>query len=433
MGSYAYLSLDDIGLYSTKNYVDLAVMMFYTEDDKRISLLSSRENIDEEIDEIKEGPQYDVRYVTTLDVIRDRLEFMGFNGSRLQKFFDDGLTAKKKDFDQNRALWENETSEIIRQFRKEQEEFLNTGSLQTWLDGFARIVSDRLYERTDDISIQNLPPLIRYMLTGFEEFYGFPTDDVRIFIRAVVEVIESNSYLTYEITDLVEAEYVEIEEDLCGTAKRYFTEEFILNHKIVVITEGSSDSQVLEGALRLLYPHLQNYYSFMDFDVAKVQGSASSLASTVKTFIGAGIVNRVIALFDNDTAAQVAMRALRDITIPNTVRVLRYPDIEIASNYPTLGPQGTINMNVNGLAGSLELYFGEDVLKTSEGNLTPIQWRGYDVALKQYQGEILDKNELQKRFFEKLRICQTNRELINNYDWKGIRSILEIIRTAFNG
>ncbi len=89
-------------------------------------------------------------------------------------------------------------------------------------------------------------------------------------------------------------------------------------------------------------------------------------------------------------------------------------------------------MNVNGLAGSLEIYFGEDVLRRNDGSLTPVQWRGYDVALNQYQGEILNKGELQERFLEKLRMCQSNPDLIENYDWSGIRAIIESLKTAFH-
>ncbi|MDB6037409.1 MAG: hypothetical protein JWM99_1250 [Verrucomicrobiales bacterium] len=37
-----------------------------------------------------------------------------------------------------------------------------------------------------------------------------------------------------------------------------------------------------------------------------------------------------------------------------------------------------IHMDVNGLAASLEIYFGEDVLIRKDGTLTPIHWRGFD-------------------------------------------------------
>ena len=62
-------------------------------------------------------------------------------------------------------------------------------------------------------------------------------------------------------------------------------------------------------------------------------------------------------------------------------------------------------MDVNGLAGSVELYFGLDVLRQHEGGLTPVQWRGYNQTLRQYQEELINKTALQKAFQRKLEIC----------------------------
>ncbi len=144
-----------------------------------------------------------------------------------------------------------------------------------------------------------------------------------------------------------------------------------------VVCQDGDVKVVLEGSFRLLYPHLVEFYSFIDFDGARASGGAGAQVNTLKAFIGAGIVNRIIAIFDNDTAAKVATRSLREIRLPDTVRVLLYPDLELARNYPTLGPQGISSMDVNGLAAGIELYLGDDVLRQSDGALTPVQWRGY--------------------------------------------------------
>ena len=56
---------------------------------------------------------------------------------------------------------------------------------------------------------------------------------------------------------------------------------------------------------------LEGYYSFLDLNRHEPQGGAGHLVSVVKAFAGAGITNLIIALFDNDTAAREAVRALR--------------------------------------------------------------------------------------------------------------------------
>lgn len=175
-----------------------------------------------------------------------------------------------------------------------------------------------------------------------------------------------------------------------------------------------------------------DFFSFFDFEGARAGGGAGVLVNTLKAFIAAGIANRTIAIFDNDTAARVAMRTLNAIRLPETVRALRYPDIDLARDYPTIGSQGHSLMNVNGLAAGIELYLGEDVLRQPDGTLTPVQWRGYDQSISDYQGELLDNASLQKRFAKKLKVCTADPTKIDDYDWSGVTLILTAIRTAFS-
>jgi hypothetical protein len=170
----------------------------------------------------------------------------------------------------------------------------------------------------------------------------------------------------------------------------------------------------------------------MDFDGARVSGGVGSLANIVKAFSGAGIINRVIALFDNDTAAAAALHTLRRANISENIRILTLPGIDLLDDYPTLGPSGLMNMNVNGMAGSIELYLGEDVLQDPQGTYCPIQWTGYDSGVKKYQGEVLTKDSIQKRFKRKLEKCKKDRKLIEGTDWGGIYSILGVLLTAFH-
>ena len=77
--------------------------------------------------------------------------------------------------------------------------------------------------------------------------------------------------------------------------------------------------------------------------------------------------------------------------------VLRLPDIELATNYPTIGPQGAHLVDVNGLAGSIELYLGRSAL-TRNGDLRPVRWSGYLASAGVYQGEVEGKGEVEAAF-----------------------------------
>jgi hypothetical protein len=449
MGSYSYLRINDLEIYSLKREVDPTVMMLFTEQDKRIRPFPSINTptslpeadspsiSDQDSEDEWENPEYIVEYAVPLSVAKDRLEFMGFTISKIRSLFRDGVAERLAELAERRnsPAWTSYAG--IREMYEQEEKLLQNTSYEIWLDEFASILRSGLKPDYDywyrDKGVDEFSPLVRYMMGQTEDgMFGFPTWDTRVFIRAVCELADLQAELVYDITELVEGEEVSIDEDLSRYARWQMAEDFVLNHKIVVLSEGVSDCRALEGALRLLYPHLTDYYSFMDFEGARVPGGAGALAATVKAFIGAGIVNRIVAFFDNDTAAQSAMRSLRNLVIPKNVRILRYPELELARSYPTLGPQGTMLMDVNGLAGSIELYFGVDVLKNEDGSLTPIQWRGYDDMMRQYQGEITNKAELQSRFANKVRKCQADSNAIENYDWSGMKAILDNLRTAFH-
>jgi hypothetical protein len=124
--------------------------------------------------------------------------------------------------------------------------------------------------------------------------------------------------------------------------------------------------------------------------------------------------------------------------LPANIRVLRYPPLERAANYPTLGPPtanapsgGLDTANVNGLAGSIELYLGRDVLAGPDSALRPVQWSSYSTGARQYQGVIVGKKSIHESYSAKVKAAQINKGRMTSQDWSGVRAILELIRTAF--
>ncbi|GAA4335169.1 hypothetical protein GCM10023086_67470 [Streptomyces venetus] len=199
---------------------------------------------------------------------------------------------------------------------------------------------------------------------------------------------------------------------LCSPARESLHNTAAEHAPLVVLTEGSTDVTVPKPALELLYPHLTDLARFMDYG-SRPQGGAGSLVTTVRAFATAGITNPVIALFDNDTAASEALRPLARDTLPPNIKILQYPPRELASNYPTLGPASadtptgrTTRADVNGLAGSIELYLGTDALSLPDGSLRPVQWRNYSSACQQYQHDPSP---------------------IDAQDWAGVRAILDAV------
>lgn len=60
-----------------------------------------------------------------------------------------------------------------------------------------------------------------------------------------------------------------------------------------------------------------------------------------------------------------------------------------------------------------------------------MQWKGYNEALRQYQGEVLNKGGLQDKFDRKLKAALADPKLVEAQDWTGLAAILNAIINAF--
>ncbi|WP_328383531.1 hypothetical protein OHQ88_13790 [Micromonospora zamorensis] len=207
----------------------------------------------------------------------------------------------------------------------------------------------------------------------------------------------------------------------------------------VVLTEGRTDAEFLSAAMSILYPHLTDLVRFLEFET-RPEASASALVKSIKSFAAAGITNRIVALFDNDSAAADARRGLDKVPLPQNITVGRYPDLHLARHYPTLGPPSSdapdgvlATADVNGLACSIELYLGHDVLNDADGTLRPVQWTSFLAGVRRYQGEVTGKAAVQQAYRDKVATARRNGGRPFPYqDWSGLDLILRQIIHAHN-
>lgn len=422
MGSYCELYVNDYPVFSSKSYVDAQLMTVFRESDKRIYTRKrcSRNAITwGDTYSEKDGDETAVEYRVQASQAIDRLNVMGFTFERAQQDFENARQTWLADYGDEDEFWLDKTAALRANGFAEY-----LGAMKTIL---ASGTSTHFYlEEHPEAS-----DFVRLILDDVPDGYylGFLYGDALSLLRTILHLAPPESYVVQDITEVVQAGYYDEDDEVCRQSLEALTRDYPANAKVIVLTEGTTDSEVLSKSLQLLYPHLAEYYSFVDFGM-RPPGGAGNLANLVKSFAGAGIENRVVFLFDNDTGARSAISALT-ADLPPSIRVLRYPDIESARAYPTLGPSGLVNLDVNGLAGSIELYYGSDVLE-SEGQLEPVQWRGYDERLRQYQGEVLHKQQLKERFLDKLSACSADQSLLQSTDWTGIRAVLAAMFSAFD-
>jgi len=419
MGTSHQLIVDGQSIYSMKYEVEPWLLCIFRESDKRVFTRKSSEAIGWE----HSGEDYDETayvYANSIQNIKQRLDVMGFSIRKVQDEFNMVVREQIENIENKRAQRSDLPDlEILKRF-----------DFDNWLEAFKFVLANNT--RKDNLP-ENAPELAKYLFSNYSErLEEFPHEEFLSYLRIYLEACPDEKALVYlDITYLVENNFYYPEDKVCEQGLERLTLGYSPYQKIILLTEGSTDSQILNGSLQLLYPHLYGYYSFMDFGLSNAAGSASQLVNNLKAFIGAGISNRVIALFDNDTAAKVHTKALQTINTPNNIKVLHYPDLEFAKHYPSVGPNGKSENNINGLACSIELYLGLDIL-TIDGTLSPVHWKGYDDSLKQYQGEIENKKTIQKNFFAKLEQCKNDSRLIEKMDWSSMQLIFQSIFNAFS-
>jgi hypothetical protein len=164
------------------------------------------------------------------------------------------------------------------------------------------------------------------------------------------------------------------------------------NAPLIVLVEGSTDSRILTAAMDVTHPHLVGFVRFIDYTGTKSrkpQGSVGALANLVNAFIAAGVANRFVAIADNDAGGHEAFANLKRQKLPAGCQVRHYPDLPLLAQYPTVEQSSpTVSLtNVNGVAGSLEMYLDEDVL-TIDGTLAPVGLGNFIPSVQRHQGAL---------------------------------------------
>jgi len=428
MGSYVECWLESLYVGSTKNDFDYSLMQLFRSSDKRVERSAVKDlprsmRWADYVDDPNE--KVDVVYYTApVRVIRDRLDLKGYTLAAAERAFMKRMRIQARDYSEPTAGMED--------YYETRANILKALDVGKWLATLRRIKESGFGTSTHGMSRHKpMVNLEEFMLE--EDWYGFSGVDLYVPLRLALEICNQDDNFIYDLTDLVSAGYVQKREDCVAIASEFSAGEHTSRSKIIILTEGRSDGWILSESMKLLYPHLYDYFAFMDFEAARVEGGASHLAKIVKSFAGAGIINKVIAIFDNDAVGQEAIHSLRQVKLPGNLRVLKLPDLKELKKYPTIGPSGPRAMNVNGSAASIELYLGENILRHN-GKLPRVKWTAYSPGTGKYQGSLLDtdKDKIHKRFKEKLEPQKDHTSLTKDQNWDGLRTIMSSIFSAFH-
>lgn len=429
MGSYSSLKLADYEIGTSKSYIDPYWACLFKETDKRSRQVHYGGYYEVPLDNDSELVPT-TEYAVSAEAMKLRLEIMGFTLEKVKQNFEYHIAQVLKD---RKDFYGEDKADDDDRNKLNHITTLKNNGFDGWLKAISHIMAQKLniWDLPFDRNIEQ-DDLYSFMLTYddiFEDLtLGYPHIGFGYLLRGLLETVSPNDELILDLTSLVYSGYYAEDESVCENAWQTQINATLEFQKIIILTEGTSDSQYLSRSLNVLYPEVARYFSFLDFDTLKPDGGSSALEKTVKSFAAAGVNNKLIALFDNDAAGMASVKRLGKKPLPANVRVLLLPELELGLKYPTLGPQGETEENINGRACSIEMYFGTDVLRTENG-YTPISWRNLEPQINEYQGEIMYKDEVQKRFLKKLTLAE-KKGLHLEDDWSGLRLIFEKVFCA---
>ena len=366
MSSYASFYINGQELLHWRNGLSSLVTSLFTKNDiirgrgrnglkliKQYNLSYDNEYSEDDIDwEI-------VLAVIDIATLKQRLSIYGYNAQLFNKFLD----------------------AYIEEFNASSNHF-SDDKMKRYYENEIKQVNDL---RTGKICLKDQPYVF------FEDY----DECIAIWGMAHHEDIKEDDIAVLDISDLVEGGWLNDELENTDSDFLIPQDEFIPEIPII-LTEGITDIETLKKALHVIYPKLESNVRFLDTSF-RPETNAAAVVKMIKSFAAAGINNRILAILDNDAAASEAMTNLPRI-LPNNIKVIQYPELDLMTSYPTIGPQGEINMNINGLAGSIEMYMGKDILTGNDGNLELVQWGGYMNRVKKYQGSLINKDAVGSRF-----------------------------------
>jgi hypothetical protein len=323
-------------------------------------------------------PQASVLYGSAAAAER-RLSILGYSRSRAEEAWNSAKAEVLLKATQ--AEDGSESANRLRRFYQERANLFDPISYNEWLRKFAEIQRAKADGRRGN-SDQTF-----IFLRGLESTDSL--NDPLIWVAIQLYALEPTK-LWADFTYLIESGG-ETKESIFGEDK---ASAF---RKITLLTEGVTDSRILNASLNEFYPEARDFYSFVDFEGFKVEGGASPLARLLRGFAGAGLTDRYIAIFDNDAAGHEALALLKSVALPSNIRAIPLPDLQFARDYPTIGPTGRVNTDINGTAVSIELFLGRDAL-IREGKLRPVRWSQWNSKAERYQGEIEGKSDISARY-----------------------------------
>lgn len=440
MSSYADLQVGNLSLYSFRNYLqrEIISLFFYKQDYIKI------DNFIDEPEDEDSNPYTKHSFNTTVLKAKQRLDALGFTLVRFEKNFNERV------FDalDYTSFFQRLHIDVDDYEKKTHERIDKNVTFKKWKNSMKKIIqyeleNGRLYHfnqtKADNLSITTeCDKIIFYSIIDEynESFYGINPEIINpaFIYRLILENCDDKDEIYLDFSELVDwdSKNLTIAENA-----------FDIVEKTIVLVEGTSDKDILEFSLKMIYPHLYDLFYFMDFEDGnggKRDPGTSFIIKNLKAFYFSKLKTRFVAVFDNDAEGYQSLCNLEYEVKnwPENYRILLYPEDKLFMSYPTLIPNGEIcNDDINKKACSIELYLPDSIIQYN-GVYSPIEWEARKKISHSkldneflYQGVISQKDDIKDRFHELRKKIESKQYPFKLNEWERIKNVIDCIVFAF--
>jgi hypothetical protein len=237
----------------------------------------------------------------------------------------------------------------------------------------------------------------------------FENLDPLIILRLLMENPDNlNMNLDWRTQDLIEGGWTNDDDIFVGVEE---------SDKFLIVTEGSSDTFIIQKAIELIQPDILDFFNFIDMEENYPFTGTGNLFKFCQGLSSIHIQNKTLVIFDNDIEGNDKYNKTKKLKLPNHMRIMKLPALNDFTNFLTIGPSGETYEDVNGKALAIECF-----LDLNRGNTAKprIRWTNYNKDFDAYHGSLEFKEEFVRDF-------KGIKSLNNNYNFSKLIILIDEI------
>lgn len=206
------------------------------------------------------------------------------------------------------------------------------------------------------------------------------------FLLALIAMNPNNldKHVQWRFMDVVEGGYFDQDE---------FVRSLPQESKILVVTEGSSDTYIISRALELLMPDIHDFFYFVDMENNYPFTGTGNVFRFCQGLASINIQNKVLIILDNDAEGVCTNERCKKLKLPDKMHVCLLPQHIEFERIKTVGPSGEMYEDVNGRGVAIECF-----LDFGDKEEPILRWISYNCSVGKYHGVLENKEKYVKAF-----------------------------------